>query len=123
MKAFMDRDFLLNSKTARMLFHEHADKMPILDYHCHINPEEIAKDRKFENITQVWLGGDHYQWSGGEIHHRRRQRPGKVSKMGGDIGEGNRKSIVSLESSGTEKVFRIRGTFMRTNSRGGMESL
>ncbi len=62
MKAFMDRDFLLNSKTARMLFHEHADKMPILDYHCHINPEEIAKDRKFENITQVWLGGDHYKW-------------------------------------------------------------
>lgn len=58
----MDRDFLLNSKTARMLFHEHADKMPILDYHCHINPEEIAKDRKFENITQVWLGGDHYKW-------------------------------------------------------------
>lgn len=62
MKKFMDKDFLLNTETAKTLFHEHAEKMPILDYHCHINPEEIAKDRKFENITQVWLGGDHYKW-------------------------------------------------------------
>ena len=58
----MDQDFLLSTETAKTLFHEHAAKMPILDYHCHINPEEIAKDRKFENITQVWLGGDHYKW-------------------------------------------------------------
>lgn len=62
MKQFMDQDFLLSTETARTLFHEHAEKMPIIDYHCHINPEEIAKDRKFENITQVWLGGDHYKW-------------------------------------------------------------
>lgn len=62
MKQFMDQDFLLSTETARVLFHEHAKKMPIIDYHCHINPEEIAKDRKFENITQVWLGGDHYKW-------------------------------------------------------------
>ncbi len=62
MKRFMDQDFLLSTETARTLFHEHAKKMPIVDYHCHINPEEIAKDRKFENITQVWLGGDHYKW-------------------------------------------------------------
>ena len=62
MKQFMDQDFLLSTETAKTLFHEHAAKMPILDYHCHINPEEIAKDRKFENITQVWLGGDHYKW-------------------------------------------------------------
>ncbi len=62
MKKFMDKDFLLNTETAKTLFHEYAEKMPILDYHCHINPEEIAKDRKFENITQVWLGGDHYKW-------------------------------------------------------------
>ncbi len=62
MKQFMDQDFLLSTDTAKTLFHEHAAKMPILDYHCHINPEEIAKDRKFENITQVWLGGDHYKW-------------------------------------------------------------
>ena len=58
----MDKDFLLETETAQKLFHEYADKMPIVDYHCHINPQEIAEDRKFENITQVWLGGDHYKW-------------------------------------------------------------
>ena len=62
MKPFMDKDFLLSTDTARTLFHEIAEKMPVLDYHCHINPQEIAEDRKFENITQVWLGGDHYKW-------------------------------------------------------------
>ena len=58
----MDEDFLLSTQIAQKLYHEHAEKTPILDYHCHINPEEIAKDRQFENITQVWLGGDHYKW-------------------------------------------------------------
>lgn len=62
MKAFMDQDFLLETETAKKLYHEYAAKMPILDYHCHINPKEIAQDRHFENITQVWLGGDHYKW-------------------------------------------------------------
>ena len=62
MKAFMDKDFLLETDTAQKLYHEYAAKMPILDYHCHINPQEIAEDRKFENITQVWLGADHYKW-------------------------------------------------------------
>ena len=62
MKAFMDKDFLLSTPTAQTLFHEYAEKTPVLDYHCHINPKEIAEDRKFENITQVWLGGDHYKW-------------------------------------------------------------
>ena len=62
MKQFMDKDFLLSTPTAQHLFHDYADQMPIVDYHCHINPKEIAEDRKFENITQVWLGGDHYKW-------------------------------------------------------------
>ena len=62
MKSFMDEDFLLNTPTASKLFHNYAESTPVLDYHCHINPEEIAKDRRFENITQVWLGGDHYKW-------------------------------------------------------------
>ncbi len=62
MKAFMDKDFLLSTPTARTLFHGYAEKTPVLDYHCHINPREIAEDRQFENITQVWLGGDHYKW-------------------------------------------------------------
>ena len=62
MKPFMDKDFLLSTETAKELYHNFAAKVPVLDYHCHINPQEIAEDRKFENITQVWLGGDHYKW-------------------------------------------------------------
>ncbi len=62
MKTFMDKDFLLSNPTAVKLYHEYAEVTPILDYHCHINPKEIAEDRKFDNITQVWLGGDHYKW-------------------------------------------------------------
>lgn len=62
MKPFMDEDFLLSTETAKKLYHEYAEVMPILDYHCHINPQEIYEDRKFENITQVWLGADHYKW-------------------------------------------------------------
>ena len=58
----MDKDFLLSTDTAKTLYHDYAEKMPILDYHCHINPQEIFEDRKFDNITQVWLGGDHYKW-------------------------------------------------------------
>ena len=62
MKQFMDKDFLLTNDTAKTLYHQYAAQMPIIDYHCHINPEEIAKNRKFDNIAQVWLGGDHYKW-------------------------------------------------------------
>ncbi|MDR2649294.1 MAG: glucuronate isomerase [Clostridiales bacterium] len=62
MKTFMDSDFLLNSETAKTLFHEYAASMPVIDYHCHVSPEEIAKDRRFENIARAWLGGDHYKW-------------------------------------------------------------
>lgn len=62
MKAFMDADFLLNTPTAAALYHDYAEKSPVMDYHCHINPKEIWEDRQFDNITQVWLGGDHYKW-------------------------------------------------------------
>lgn len=62
MKAFMDKDFLLSNPTAVKLYHEFAEVTPVLDYHCHINPKEIAEDRRFDNITRVWLGGDHYKW-------------------------------------------------------------
>ncbi len=62
MKKFMDsKDFLLSNETSVRLY-EAAAKMPIIDYHCHINPREIAEDRQFNNITEVWLGGDHYKW-------------------------------------------------------------
>ena len=62
MKKFMDENFLLENETAQKLYHEHAAKMPIIDYHCHLNPEFIAKDRKFDNLGQIWLEGDHYKW-------------------------------------------------------------
>ncbi len=62
MKNFMDQNFLLSTKTAEILYHEYSSKMPIIDYHCHINPQEIFEDKKFKNITQVWLYGDHYKW-------------------------------------------------------------
>lgn len=54
--------FMLKNKTAEKLYFEYAKDMPIIDYHCHINPQEIYADRKFDNITQIWLGGDHYKW-------------------------------------------------------------
>ncbi|MBR5109170.1 MAG: glucuronate isomerase [Clostridia bacterium] len=62
MKPFLDKDFLLNTETAKVLFHEAAEKCPIIDYHCHLNPREIYEDIRYDNITQVWLGGDHYKW-------------------------------------------------------------
>ncbi len=62
MKAFMDDNFLLDTETARTLYHQHAAREPVMDYHCHIDPREIYEDRAYDNITQVWLGGDHYKW-------------------------------------------------------------
>ncbi len=59
---FLDKDFLLNTPAARTLYHDVAESCPIIDYHCHINPREIWEDRRYDNITQVWLGGDHYKW-------------------------------------------------------------
>jgi glucuronate isomerase len=62
MKKFLDKDFLLESETARNLYHDVAAGMPIIDFHCHLDPRLIAEDVKFENLTQVWLAGDHYKW-------------------------------------------------------------
>jgi glucuronate isomerase len=62
MTAFLGEDFLLTSETARRLYREHAEPQPILDYHCHLNPREIAEDRRFANLTEIWLEGDHYKW-------------------------------------------------------------
>ena len=71
MKAFMDKDFILETETARHLYHDYAKIMPLADYHCHLNPREIYEDRRFNNLAEVWLGGlqpdgsyagDHYKW-------------------------------------------------------------
>lgn len=62
MKKFMDDNFLLETKISEKLYHEYAKEMPIYDYHCHLSPKEIFEDKKFRNITEAWLGGDHYKW-------------------------------------------------------------
>ena len=60
--AFIDNDFLLQTAAARRLYHEHAAPLPVIDYHCHLNPREVAEDHRFRSITELWLGGDHYKW-------------------------------------------------------------
>ena len=62
MKQFNDDNFVLETKTAQDLYHNHAAKMPIIDYHCHLIPEMVANDHRFKSITELWLGGDHYKW-------------------------------------------------------------
>lgn len=62
MKQFMNKDFILTNKTAKILYNDYAEKMPICDYHCHLSPQMIFEDKPFENITQIFLGGDHYKW-------------------------------------------------------------
>ncbi|MBR2981931.1 MAG: glucuronate isomerase, partial [Kiritimatiellae bacterium] len=59
---YMDENFLLDTAAARELYHDHAAKMPIIDYHCHLPPCEISEDKRWDDIAQVWLGGDHYKW-------------------------------------------------------------
>ncbi|GAB4026530.1 glucuronate isomerase [Spirosoma koreense] len=65
---FLSDDFLLQTETARRLYHEYARPMPIIDYHCHLPPDQIAADKRFENITQLWLYGDHYKWRAMRTH-------------------------------------------------------
>ena len=62
MKAFNDENFLLQTETAQRLYHDHAAKLPIIDYHCHLIPEYVASDHVFENLSKIWLEGDHYKW-------------------------------------------------------------
>lgn len=111
MKSFMDEEFLLSTEAARKLYHEYAEIMPIIDYHCHLSPQEIYENRKYENITQAWLGGDHYKWRlmrangveekyiTGDASDR------KNSEVGENSGKGNRKSTVSLEPFGIKTIF------------------
>lgn len=62
MRKFMNEDFMLQNETAKSLYTQYAKDMPIIDYHCHLSPKEIAQNKKYRNITEVWLGGDHYKW-------------------------------------------------------------
>ena len=62
MRSFMDKNFMLESETAVRLYEKYAKDMPVIDYHCHISPKEIYENRRFKNITELWLEGDHYKW-------------------------------------------------------------
>ncbi len=62
MKPFLDENFLLQTETSKKLYHDFAKQMPVIDYHCHLPAEQIANDINFENLTQIWLYGDHYKW-------------------------------------------------------------
>lgn len=64
MKPFLDQDFLLTNETAKTLYHDYAKAMPIYDYHCHLSAQEIAENKTYKTLTEVWLGGDHYKWRG-----------------------------------------------------------
>jgi len=68
MKAFLNEDFLLQTPTAQTLYHNFAANMPIIDYHNHLVPQQIAEDKQFDNITQIWLYGDHYKWRAMRAH-------------------------------------------------------
>jgi glucuronate isomerase len=68
MKKFLSPDFLLNTETGKRLYHEYAAALPIIDYHCHLPPQQIAENHQFENMTEIWLRGDHYKWRAMRIH-------------------------------------------------------
>lgn len=118
MTTFMDKDFLLNTETARKLYHDYAASCPIIDYHCHISPKEIWEDQRFENITKVWLGGgplqvgavpaarawDEYYITGG------RERLRKVLQVGGSCRQGDWQSAVPLDASELQRFFGYHGT-------------
>src|SRR5512140_1366538 len=61
-QSFIHENFMLQNEPARRLYHEYAKNLPIIDYHCHLPPEQVAQNRQFENLTQIWLNGDHYKW-------------------------------------------------------------
>ena len=113
MKPFMDKDFLLSTPTAQKLYHEYAADMPIIDYHCHVSPREIFEDRRFENITQVWLGGDHYKWrvmrsNGVEEKYITGDAPDReIPEICRGSASCHRKPHVPLVPFGAEKVLRL----------------
>ncbi|MFC3559994.1 glucuronate isomerase [Pedobacter jamesrossensis] len=113
MKSFLDENFLLQTKTAQKLYHDFAKSMPIIDYHNHLIPEQIANNIQFSNISQVWLAGDHYKWramrangvdekyiTGNATDYE------KFEKMGRNRSLYFKKPIVSLDTFGTATLFR-----------------
>ena len=110
---FIDEDFLLQTRTARRLYHSFAEDQPILDYHCHLPPREIAENRRFKNLFEIWLEGDHYKWRAmraNGVAERfctgdaapRREIPG----LGRHRAAHAPQSALSLDASGVEALLR-----------------
>ena len=102
MKAFMDKDFLLETETAKHLYHDYASKMPLADYHCHLNPKEIYEDRRFNDLCEVWLGGENPDGSFAGDHYKWRLM--RSNEAGGSAGDGHRQSDVPLVPFGIAAV-------------------
>lgn len=113
MSTFINPDFLLGNKFARELYHESAENLPIIDYHCHLIPQQVAENHKFADITEVWLGGDHYKWRAlrgngvdeDYITGGRSSRE-KFEKMGRDGTIYHEESALSLDPPRTGQSFR-----------------
>ena len=124
MKAFMDKEFMLQSPTAQHLYHAYAEDMPICDYHCHIPPREIYENRRFDNIAQVRLGGrnpdgsyfgDHYKWrvmrsNGVPEEYITGDKPDRerFQKFAEALAHGHRQPDVPLDQSGAAHLLRLR---------------
>lgn len=113
MRPFLDEDFLLIHRQPES-FTTVWRRGAILDYHCHVSPREIAEDRVFHNLTQLWLEGDHYKWRlmrangvPGAAHHRGGSGRGEISGLGRHPGAGGGQSPLSLEPSGAQTLLRL----------------
>jgi glucuronate isomerase len=110
---FIHEDFLLSTKTARKLYHQYAEAEPIFDYHCHLSPRDIAANRQFKNLFEIWLEGDHYKWRAmrtNGVAERfctgRCQPIREVQGLGRHRAAHAPQSALSLDASGIEALFR-----------------
>ena len=114
---FIHEDFLLSTKTARRLYHDFAENEPILDYHCHLPPQDVAENRQFRNLFEIWLEGDHYKWRAmraNGVDERyctgRRRTRGEVPGLGAHRAAHAAQSALPLDAPGAEALFRHRRT-------------
>jgi len=111
MKKFLDENFLLQNETAQQLYHKHAEKLPIIDYHCHLIPAMVAEDYQFKTLTEIWLGGDHYKWramrtNGVDEKYCTGKDTSDWEKFEKDSALYRAKSALSLDTSRIEKSIR-----------------
>src|SRR4051812_49005190 len=107
MKKFVDEHFLLQTPTAQKLYHEFAKQMPIIDYHCHLPPDQIANDTQFQNLTQVWLYGDHYKW-----------RAMRTAGVNEEYVTGGKSDFEKFEKRGATVSYTLRNPFLHSTHLG-----